>query len=209
MSETRTYAEHIGTVVETVELAGVKVDIIEHHTVTQKTIDGPVIVDARDADYQAARHGEYTLLAPEITFRTEDNTWGGKAGDWSSSRGSRIEPTSAGLGSSGTVAGAKAAARRKIEDDTLMAAYAAKAAAVCGTYDGDLFAELDATSDIRPGDVVVGWGHGRYRRAVATKVTARKVHYLFTTPSGGPGAVSRGQGNKGDQVRLVRREASV
>lgn len=209
MSETRTYAEHIGTVVETVELAGVKVDIIAHHTVTQKNIDGPVIADERDADYEAARHGEYEILAPEITFRTESNTWGGNAGDWSSSRGSRIEPRTASLGVSGTVAGAKAAARRAIEDQALMTAYSARAAQVCATYDGDTFAQLDGEAEIHPGDVVVGWGHGRYRRAVATKVTARKVHYLFTTPTGGPGAVSRGNGNKGDQVRLVSRGAKA
>lgn len=51
---------------------------------------------------------------------------------------------------------------------------------------------------VLPGDVVVVWGHGGWRRAIATKITPSYVHAQFTTP----GAIKEAQRiNDGDLAR--------
>lgn len=201
-SRTIVYQHAIGEVVETTEVAGIQVDIIRHRKVVQETLTGsPVLID-KDADYEAARAGQYTLLAPEITFRTE----GPKAGTWSSSVGSRIDNHKASLGQSGTIAGAKAAARRNLETQVLLDTFGAKAIREVGIIGLSAFRELDQAAGIHVGDIVAARGHGQFRRAVAVKVTATKIRYLFTTPSSN-GCLTFGTGTPGAEVRLIRREA--
>lgn len=204
---TITYPQCSGEVVRTVDVDGVQVDIIAHRHVSQATIESPMVLSA-GIDYQAARAGTYTIFPPSITFRDTAYPDGPAAGTWSSSRGSRIDPASASLGESGSIAGAIAAARRNLTTAKLLKTYGPVAHRASGELDLSGFQDLPVDGEIRVGDVVAACGSDlRYRRAVAVGVGRSNVRYLFAARVGG--RLTFGSGKVGAAVRLIRREAGT
>lgn len=198
------YPEHPATVVDTVTINGVQVDIVEHRTVRQarRNEGEPEVTVNR---YEALRSGEYALHPATVGFRVNDGSHH-KAGDWSGSsptRATRTGDRNPSLGYSKTAKGAVTAARKALELDAQYAEYGPAALAAVRTLTGEEYDRLDADAAIDPGDVVVGWGHGKWRQGVAVKVTPTKVFFLFTTPSG-QGHLTNGSGKRGE-VRLVRK----
>lgn len=207
MSETTTitYSQAPAEVIETIEVGGVRVNIIRHRQVTQRHLDEAPIIEA--TDYEAARAGTYQLLPPAATFHTEATSWA-KAGDRQSSTWSRAvridrNGPAVSLGRSKSLAGVRTAAKRNLETEALLARFGAQAVKVVGTIGYSAFQGLDQDAPIKVGDVVAARGHGQFRQAVAVKVTPSRVRFLFTTPSSA-GHLTFGEGKIGDQVRLVR-----
>lgn len=181
-------------VVETLTIDGVQVDIIRHVQVEQETINSEPRRTEMAAPYEAARHGRYSLRPATLSFR---------GGAWSSRRPTYIEPVGASLGKSATQQGAVTAARHAIEIDRLREQYTGVARVHVGTLSLAEFGKLDPAAPIERGDIVAIRAYGRYRCAVAIKVTPTKVRAVLCTPSG-EGRVQGGEGRIGDEVRLIR-----
>lgn len=180
---TRTYTEADAqpTVVHTVIIDGVSVDVIAHTSVTQDHIDDtPKFAPGRR--FQAAATGTYTLLPAERSFQTSA---GRDPGHWATGRGTSIEPYSANLGDSATVAGAVAAARATLAARALKAEFGPLAIAVTRTLTADEWKALPVLTNPKRRDVVAVPAFGRIRRGVVVKVGRTRLHVMYATPAGG------------------------
>lgn len=200
---TITLPEHSAPkVVETVEIEGQRVDIVQYATFTgMKTSKDQPVYGFAD-DFAAIVSGA-EIRPLSVTFYANDGKHH-KGGDVCSSQPT-ARPVKSGdeLARRATVKAAIKGAEERIERDRLYATYAPVAEKNIASHTREQFEALDADAEIEPGDMVVVYSHKKYRTGVAIKVSRTRVECLAATPS--TGVANGATRKKGEDVRLLRK----